>query len=247
MSVVAQDTTISLKSYINDVILRANHVRREISSASADVKNNALQFIADEILKSSDHLQSQNRLDLLKGQEKSLEPALLDRLELTKARIQAMAEGLHQVASLPDPVGEVSKLHKRPSGIEVGRMRVPIGVILIIYESRPNVTADAAALCIKSGNVTVLRGGSEALHSNQAISTCIHTGLSKAGVSKDVVQVINTPDREAVKLLLQANDEIDIVIPRGGKGLIERITQESKIPLIKHLDGCLSCVYTRRC
>jgi len=227
----------SIKDYVEHVTLKAAAVRAEIAAASTETKNQALKFIAEEILSSSEDLKKQKKLDLKAGKERGLDSALLDRLELTDARISAMAEGLIQVCELPDPVGETTAMEKRESGIQVGKMRVPIGVILIIYESRPNVTADAAALCIKSGNVTILRGGSEALHSNQAIAKCIHTGLTKAGLSKDIVQVITTTDRSAVNELLHANDYIDIVIPRGGKGLIEKIMQESRIPLIKHLDG----------
>lgn len=227
----------SIEEYVTDVCARAAAVRAEIAAASTDKKNQALKFIADEITSSSTNLKKQNQLDLQAGEKRGLASALLDRLELTDARIQAMAEGLLQVSSLTDPVGETSEMETRPSGIHVGKMRVPIGVILIIYESRPNVTADAAALCIKSGNVTILRGGSEALHSNQAIAKCIHAGLTKAGLSEDIVQVITTTDRSAVNELLHADDYIDIVIPRGGKSLIEKITQESRIPLIKHLDG----------
>ena len=237
MSNAAQKQESSIKDYVAGVTLQAAAVRAEIAAASTETKNQALKFIADEILNSSTILKQQNQLDLEAGKKRGLDSALLDRLELTDERINAMAEGLMQVCTLADPVGETTDLQTRPSGIQVGKMRVPIGVILIIYESRPNVTADAAALCIKSGNVTILRGGSEALNSNQAIANCIHTGLDKAGLSKDIVQVITTADRAAVTELLHADDYIDIVIPRGGKGLIEKIMQESRIPLIKHLDG----------
>ena len=237
MSIMAQEQTTSIKDYIAKVTQRAAEVRAEIAAASSETKNQALKQIAEEILASSDHLKEQNKLDLQAGKEKGLASAMLDRLELTDARINAMAEGLLQVCELPDPVGEKTGLETRPSGIQVGKMRVPIGVILIIYESRPNVTADAAALCIKSGNVTILRGGSEAIYSNQAIANCIHRGLEKAGLSKDIVQVITTADRQAVNELLHADEYINIVIPRGGKSLIEKIMQESRIPLIKHLDG----------
>lgn len=237
MSNAVRKPESSIKDYIESVTAQASAVRAEIAAASTETKNQALKFIADEILNSSQALKEQNQLDLQAGKERGLDSALLDRLELTDTRIRSMAEGLMQVCELPDPVGETTEMQKRDSGIQVGKMRVPIGVILIIYESRPNVTADAAALCIKSGNVTILRGGSEALHSNQAIAQCIHAGLSKAGLSKDIVQVITTTDRSAVTELLHANDFIDIVIPRGGKGLIEKIMQESRIPLIKHLDG----------
>lgn len=235
-SVVSTQTT-SIKNYIDEVTARATSVRAEIAAANSETKNKALKNIADEILASCTELKNKNALDLQTGKEKGLASALLDRLELTDVRIEAMADGLMQVCELPDPVGEMTDMEMRPSGIQVGKMRVPIGVILIIYESRPNVTADAAALCIKSGNVTILRGGSEAINSNQAIASCIHNGLGKAGLSKDIVQVITTTNREAVTELLHADGSIDIVIPRGGKGLVEKIMQESRIPLIKHLDG----------
>jgi glutamate-5-semialdehyde dehydrogenase len=166
-----------------------------------------------------------------------MDAALLDRLELTDARIDAMAEGLRQIVALPDPVGAISDLDYRPSGIQVGRMRVPLGVIGIIYESRPNVTADAAALCLKAGNACILRGGSEALHSNQAIAACIRRGLEQAGLPESAVQVVATTDRAAVGELLKLEGLVDVIVPRGGKGLIERVTRESRIPVIKHLDG----------
>jgi len=171
------------------------------------------------------------------GREKGLDAALLDRLELTDERISSMAEGLRQIAALEDPIGVISDLAYRPSGIQVGRMRVPLGVIGIIYESRPNVTADAAGLCLKSGNAVILRGGSEAINSNQAIAECIKQGLQTAGLPADVVQVIGTTDRAAVGEMLRLKDSIDVIIPRGGKSLIERISNESEVPVIKHLDG----------
>jgi glutamate-5-semialdehyde dehydrogenase len=198
MNNAVQKQEISIQDYIANVTSRATEVCPEIAATSTDKKNQALKFIAEEILNASARLKQQNALDLQAGKKRGLASALLDRLELTDARIQAMAEGLLQVSSLTDPVGETTAMVTRPSGIQVGKMRVPIGVILIIYESRPNVTADAAALCIKSGNVTILRGGSEALNSNQAIADCIHAGLDKAGLSKDIVQVISTTDRAAV-------------------------------------------------
>jgi glutamate-5-semialdehyde dehydrogenase len=166
-----------------------------------------------------------------------LNAALLDRLELNEARVRAMADGLRQVAALPDPIGEISGLHRRPSGIQVGKMRVPLGVIGIIYESRPNVTADAAGLCLKSGNAAILRGGSEAIHSNRAIAACIHEGLAAAGLPEDAVQVVETTDRAAVGELIQMKDYVDVIVPRGGKGLIERISRDARIHVIKHLDG----------
>jgi glutamate-5-semialdehyde dehydrogenase len=171
------------------------------------------------------------------GRKNGLESALLDRLEVTNDRIDGMIEGLHQVAALPDPIGEISDLRYRPSGIQVGKMRVPLGVIGIIYESRPNVTIDAASLCLKSGNATILRGGSEAIHSNQAIATCIRTGLSAARLPETAVQVIETTDREAVGELITMPQYVDVIVPRGGKGLIERISRDAKVPVIKHLDG----------
>jgi glutamate-5-semialdehyde dehydrogenase len=174
---------------------------------------------------------------LQSGQEKGLDAVLLDRLTLNASRIDAMITGLHQVASLPDPVGEISDLNYQPSGIQVGRMRVPLGVIGIIYESRPNVTIEAASLCLKAGNACILRGGSESLHSNQAIASAIHSGLLQAGLPETAVQVIATTDRDAVGHLIQMPEYVDVIIPRGGRSLIERISQESRIPVIKHLDG----------
>ena len=237
MSKTAKHQNGSIQGYIREVTRRASNARSEIAHASEDRKNQALRNIGEQILSSSEQLKKENGRDLQAGREHGIGDALLDRLELTDSRIRTMAEGLEQVASLPDPVGQMTPMETRPSGIRVGKMRVAIGVILIIYESRPNVTADAAALCMKSGNVAILRGGSEAVHSNRAIANCIGAGLDQAGISRDVVQVIDTPDREAVGCLLQASQDIDIVIPRGGKGLIERIMQDSTIPLIKHLHG----------
>ena len=179
----------------------------------------------------------ENRKDLEAGRQKGLDAALLDRLELNASRIDAMIEGLRQISGLPDPVGQVFDMNYRPSGIQVGRMRVPLGVVGIIYESRPNVTADAAALCLKSGNATVLRGGSEAFHSNQAIAASIHRGLEKAGLPADAVQVVATTDRDAVGAMITMPEYIDVIIPRGGKGLIERISNDARVPVIKHLDG----------
>ena len=171
------------------------------------------------------------------GKAKGLDAALLDRLELTPARIEGMLEGLRQVAALDDPVGSISDLKPRPSGIQVGRMRVPLGVIGIIYESRPNVTCEAASLCLKAGNACILRGGSEALRSNQAIAACIESGLADAGLPKEVVQVIDRSDRDAVGHLITMPEFVDVIVPRGGKGLIERISRDARVPVIKHLDG----------
>lgn len=216
---------------------QARAAAREISKAETGVKNAALYAIAQAIQQSRAALIQANEQDLKAGRERGLEAALLDRLELNDARIDAMAEGVAQIASLPDPVGEIQGLTYRPSGIQVGRMRVPLGVIGIIYESRPNVTADAAALCLKSGNATILRGGSEAIHSNQAVADCIYQGLAAAGLVEHVVQVVTITDRAAVGELIRMNDYVDVIIPRGGKSLIERITQEASVPVIKHLDG----------
>ncbi len=222
---------------MQDLGVKAREASRVIARATTQEKNNALMAIADNILASADTLIETNQKDLLAGKESGLDAALLDRLELTPERINNMAEGLKQVATLDDPIGNITNLNKQASGIEVGKMRVPLGVVGIIYESRPNVTADAAALCLKSGNATILRGGSEAIHSNQAIAACIAEGLQQANLPSEVVQVINTTDRAAVGELLTMPEYVDVIIPRGGKGLIERISNEAKMPVIKHLDG----------
>lgn len=227
----------SLKSTLRHIGENARTAARVISRADTAAKNKALMAIAETLESSAATLISENQKDLKAGRENHLDGAMLERLELTPIRISAMADGVRQVAALPDPVGEITHLTYRPSGIQVGRMRVPLGVIGIIYESRPNVTADAAALCLKSGNACILRGGSEAIHSNKAIAACIRTGLQSAGLSADAVQLIDTTDRAAVGELLKLDDCIDIIVPRGGKGLIERIMAESRIPVIKHLDG----------
>ena len=216
---------------------RARAAAGSLAGAPTRAKNAALVAIADAISERAPAIRAANRRDLDAGRSSRLAAPLLDRLELTDARVRSMAEGLRQIAALPDPVGEISEMRKRPSGLEVGRMRVPLGVIGIIYESRPNVTADAAALCLKSGNATILRGGSEALASNLAIAECIHEGLSAAGLPRDAVQVVETRDRAAVGKLVTMDEHVDVIIPRGGKGLIERIGREARIPVIKHLDG----------
>ncbi len=237
MSATNASIGFDIPSYMASVGRQARAAGRCLARSGTDVRNEALRGIADTIESSALELKQANRHDLEAGRARGLSSALLDRLTLTDSRIAAMALGLRQIAELPDPVGEVNELKFRPSGIQVGRMRVPLGVIGIIYESRPNVTADAAGLCIKSGNASVLRGGSEAIHSNQAISRCINQGLEQAGLPSDSVQVIETTDRSAVGELLRMVQYIDVIIPRGGKGLIERISQESRIPVIKHLDG----------
>lgn len=216
---------------------RARTASGVLAAAGTAEKNAALLAIASAIENGRRALKEANRKDLESARSNKLASALLDRLELTDARIQSMADGLRQIAALPDPVGEISDLNYRPSGLQVGRMRVPLGVIGIIYESRPNVTADAAGLCLKAGNATILRGGSEAIHSNQAIAECIHAGLAQAGLPEDGVQVVETTDRAAVGALISMDEHVDIIVPRGGKGLIERISRDATVPVIKHLDG----------
>lgn len=226
-----------IETMMLDVGRRARAASRQIAKATTAQKNAALLGIADAIDSSRDELMAANNKDMQAGRDKGLDAALLDRLELNKSRIDTMIEGMRQVAGLDDPVGAVSDLKYRPSGIQVGKMRVPLGVIGIIYESRPNVTCEAASLCLKSGNATILRGGSEAIHSNQAIAACIKAGMAQAGLSEDVVQVLDRPDREAVGLLITMPEYVDVIVPRGGKGLIARISEDAKVPVIKHLDG----------
>ena len=229
--------TQSVEQYMLQLGQRAKQASRQAAAAQSVEKNQALLEAATAIEDQATKLAEENSIDLEAGRTAGLDAALLDRLELTADRISAMAEGLRQVAALPDPVGEITNMSFRPSGIQVGHMRVPLGVIGIIYESRPNVTADAAALCLKSGNASILRGGSEALHSNIAIAGCIAQGLQAAGLAETLVQVVNTTDRAAVGKLLTMDEYIDVIIPRGGKGLIERVIKESRIPVIKHLHG----------
>ena len=228
---------MDIKKYINELGKQAYAASRKMAAASSDTKNAALHAIAKEIIKNKDNLIKINDQDLQTAKKSGLEPALLDRLELTAARIDAMADGLEQVAGLEDLIGKSTKYIEQTSGIKIGRMRVPLGVIGIIYESRPNVTADAAGLCLKSGNATILRGGSEAIHSNQAIASCIRTGLKSTGLPENAVQLIETTEREAVGELLRMPDYVDVIVPRGGKGLIERVSAEARMPVIKHLDG----------
>ena len=228
---------MDIQTYIKKVGERATHAAVEMARAETKLKDKAVLAIAAHLENHTSDLFEANRRDLEMGKASGLDAALLDRLELTQRRISAMAEGLRQVAGLPDPVGQISNLSYRPSGIQVGRMRVPLGVIVIIYESRPNVTADAAGLCLKSGNAAILRGGSEAIHSNQAIAACIHKGLKDAGLPEDAVQVIETTDRAAVGELLRMREHVDLVVPRGGKGLMERVTREARVPVIQHLHG----------
>jgi len=228
---------MDIQSYMVTVGKQARAASRLVAKADTATKNRALTLTAEAIERDVARLLTANALDLDAARAKKLDAPLIDRLTLTKKSIADMADGLRQIAQLPDPIGEISELKQQPSGIKVGRMRVPLGVIAIIYESRPNVTADAAGLCLKAGNACILRGGSEALHSNQAIAECVHAGLKAAGLPETAVQVIETTDRAAVGELLRMNEYVDIVVPRGGKSLIERVMQESRIPMIKHLDG----------
>ncbi|MEE9397204.1 MAG: glutamate-5-semialdehyde dehydrogenase [Methylococcales bacterium] len=226
-----------IENYVLNLGRQARQASREMARLGAGNKNEALLKIADLLEDGQDVLMEENSKDISTGEANGLESALLDRLKLNEKRIQLMAEGLREVVTLPDPVGEITELAYRPSGIQVGRMRVPLGVIGIIYESRPNVTADAAALCLKSGNACILRGGSEAFHSNQAIAACIQQGLKRVGLPQHAVQVVEITDRAVVGELIRREESVDVIIPRGGKGLIERIASEAKIPVIKHLDG----------
>ncbi|MCK9504410.1 MAG: glutamate-5-semialdehyde dehydrogenase [Porticoccaceae bacterium] len=228
---------MDINAYMAALGRNARAASRQIASAGTGVKNRALLATADALDKSRDALLTANGRDMEAGRVKSLDSALLERLEIHGARVDNMIEGLHQVAALADPVGEISELRYRPSGIQVGKMRVPLGVVGIIYESRPNVTIDAASLCLKSGNATILRGGSEAIHSNQAIAACIRQGLAVAGLPETAVQVIETTDRAAVGELITMPEFVDVIVPRGGKGLIERISRDARVPVIKHLDG----------
>ena len=228
---------MNIKAYMQTLGSQARDASRIIAAADTALKNTALLAIADALSHGRDKLLAANAVDMQNGSANGLDAALLDRLELNAPRIDAMIEGLQQVAELPDPIGEVTDLQDRPSGIKLGKMRVPLGVVGIIYESRPNVTIDAASLCLKSGNATILRGGSEAIQSNQAIADCISQGLSKVGLPEAVVQVVNTTDREAVGELITMTESVDVIVPRGGKSLIERISADARVPVIKHLDG----------
>lgn len=228
---------VNIKEYMNDLGVKAHLAGREISRTETGKKNLALLKIAEVIEANAKVLINENQKDLAAGKANGLDAAMLDRLALTPKSIQAMVEGLKQVTALPDPVGEITDLSYRPSGIQVGQMRVPLGVIGIIYESRPNVTVDAAALCLKSGNACILRGGSESIHSNQAIASCVSKGLSEAGLPVEAVQIVATADRAAVGELITMSQYVDVIVPRGGKGLIERISKDATIPVIKHLDG----------
>ncbi|MDP1606993.1 MAG: glutamate-5-semialdehyde dehydrogenase [Rhodocyclaceae bacterium] len=228
---------MDIKQYMDTVGQAARAASRQMARASTAAKNAALLAMAGEIRAQAAALLAANAADVAEARANGLEPAMLDRLTLTAKGVEAMAQGLEQVAALPDPIGEISDMKFRPSGIQVGRMRVPLGVVGIIYEARPNVTADAAALCLKSGNAAILRGGKEALRCNQAIAACVRTGLAAAGLPETAVQVIETTDRAAVGHLVAMPEYVDVIVPRGGKGLIERISKEARVPVIKHLDG----------
>ncbi len=226
-----------IRQYMAQVGSRARQAAREVARAATADKNAALSAMAGAIEAAGNLVLQANRQDLGAAEARGLDSALLDRLALDEGRIAAMAEGLREIAKLPDPVGEISSLAYRPSGIQVGRMRVPLGVIGIIYEARPNVTADAAGLCLKSGNACILRGGSEAIHSNQAIAACIRRALAEHGLPADAVQLVDTTDRAAVGELVRMKSCVDIIVPRGGQGLIERVSAEAEVPVIKHLHG----------
>jgi len=226
-----------IDSYMNTLGVQARAAARIMARATTAQKNAALLAMVDAIETARSNLLAANAADLTAAGAKGLDAAMLDRLTLTPARIDAMIEGLRQVAALNDPTGEISDMRFMPSGIQVGKMRVPLGVIGIIYESRPNVTCEAASLCLKSGNATILRGGSEAIHSNQAIAACIADGLAAAGLPAQAVQVVDTTDRAAVGKLISMPEYVDVIVPRGGKGLIARISADAKVPVIKHLDG----------
>ncbi|TCV88071.1 glutamate-5-semialdehyde dehydrogenase [Sulfurirhabdus autotrophica] len=228
---------MDVKVYMQQVGRQARAASREMAKSDTNAKNTALTAMAHAIQRDAAKLLEANAIDMAAAKTAGLDSAMLDRLSLTEKGIVSMAEGLLQIAALPDPVGEITDLNFRPSGIQVGRMRVPLGVVGIIYEARPNVTADAAGLCLKSGNAAILRGGSEAMHSNQAIAACVREGLKAAGLPENSVQVIETTDRAAVGELITMREFVDVIVPRGGKGLIERLINEARIPVIKHLHG----------
>jgi len=231
------DQKLDVRQHVLELGRAARAAARALARADADAKNRALAAMAKDIRSSAKKILAANSADVAQAKKDGAEAAFIDRLTLTPKLIEQMAEGVEQVAQLADPVGQISERVKRPTGIEVARMRVPIGVIGIIYESRPNVTADAAALCVKSGNACILRGGSEALESNRAIAACVRAGLKSAGLPEAAVQLVDTTDRAAVGELITLTEHVDLIVPRGGKELIERLARESRIPMIKHLDG----------
>lgn len=233
---MSQDIT-DVKSYMQKVGQQARQASRLLAAANTGDKNNALLSIYEQLKKAKSDILAANKIDMDKGHENNLDSALLDRLELTDDRFEGMLQGLKDVSALPDPIGEVTDMTYRPSGIQLGKMRVPLGVVGMIYESRPNVTLEAASLALKSGNAIILRGGSEAFESNQAIAKCILQGLKEAGLPEHGVQVLQTTDRAAVGELITMTEFVDVIVPRGGKGLIERISNDARVPVIKHLDG----------
>jgi len=228
---------MDIQSYMVGIGRQARSAAAAMAKAETEAKNHALAAIAAAIRADTDRLLASNAMDVRSARARKLDPAAVDRLTLNAKTIDTMAAGVEQIAGLPDPVGAISELKYMPSGIQVGRMRVPLGVVGIIYESRPNVTADAAALCLKSGNAAILRGGSEAIHSNQAIAACVHAGLHAAGLPETAVQVLEVTDRAAVGELVTLHEYVDVIVPRGGKSLIERLMREARIPMIKHLHG----------
>jgi glutamate-5-semialdehyde dehydrogenase len=228
---------MDIQHYMTDIGRAARKASRAMAKADTSAKNRALTLIAAGIRRDAGLLTAANQKDLDAARAAGLAPAMIDRLSLSEKAIATMAEGLEQIAALPDPIGEITNMKYRPTGIQVGQMRVPLGVIGIIYEARPNVTVDAAGLCIKSGNATILRGGSEAMHCNQALAKLVREGLAGAGLPAEAVQIIETTDRAAVGALITMPEFVDVIVPRGGKGLIERLMKESKVPMIKHLDG----------
>jgi len=234
---VLDSSTMDVASPMLEIGRRAREASRAMARADTATKNRALAAVAAALRRERAKLVAINAQDVAGARAAGQDAAFVDRLTLTDASVEAMAQGVEQIASLPDPIGELTELTERPSGIKVGKMRVPLGVIGIIYESRPNVTADAAALCLKSGNACILRGGSESVRSNMAIAACVREGLAAARLPEAAVQVIETPDRAAVGELLRMNEYVDIIVPRGGKGLVQRVMDESRIPMIKHLDG----------
>ena len=228
---------MNVEAYMNKLGQKAREASRVVARADTGLKNKALLAMAEALDANRSALAKANEKDLENGKANGLDAAMLDRLALKPATIDTMIEGLKQVAALPDPIGGITDMNYRPSGIQIGKMRVPLGVIGIIYESRPNVTVEAASLCLKSGNATILRGGSEAIHSNQAVADCIRQGLEAAGLPLEAVQVVETTDRAAVGKLITMPEYVDVIVPRGGKGLIERVSKEARVPVIKHLDG----------
>ncbi|WP_201616870.1 glutamate-5-semialdehyde dehydrogenase [Psychrobacter urativorans] len=234
---MSQSTTTDITAYMQTVGQQARAASRALAAANTGDKNAALMTIHEELVTAKQDILSANKIDMDNGQKNDLDAALLDRLELNDERFDGMLQGLKDVSNLPDPIGEVTDMTYQPSGIHLGKMRVPLGVVGMIYESRPNVTLEAASLALKSGNAIILRGGSEAFESNQAIAKCIHRGLKKAGLPEHSVQVLQTTDRAAVGELITMTEYVDVIVPRGGKGLIARISRDAKVPVIKHLDG----------